>query len=95
MSEKEVASIPFFVHEATVERLERINKRWFIMALVVFILFVLTNAGWIVYESQFVTYEIEQDVKAQDATALVTGIGDVTHGAYPTEDQGQGAENQR
>lgn len=67
MSEKEVASIPFFVHEATVERLERINKRWFIMALVVFILFVLTNAGWIVYESQFTTEEYSVELTQDSA----------------------------
>lgn len=86
MSEKEVASIPFFVHEATVERLERINKRWFIMALVVFILFVLTNAGWIVYESQFATYEVEQTVDTGDGAAIVAGVGDAAYGESASED---------
>lgn len=86
MSEKEVASIPFFVHEATVERLERINKRWFIMALVVFILFVLTNAGWIVYENQFATYEVEQTVDTGDGATFVAGVGDVAYGESASED---------
>ena len=86
MSEKEVASIPFFVHEATVERLERINKRWFIMALVVFILFVLTNAGWIAYENQFATYEVEQTVDTGDGAAFVAGVGDVAYGESASED---------
>lgn len=86
MSENEVASIPFFVHEATVERLERINKRWFIMALVVFILFVLTNAGWIVYENQFATYEVEQTVDTGYGAAFVAGVGDVAYGESASED---------
>lgn len=65
MDEQNVASVPFFVHEATVERLERANKRWFVLALVIFVLFVATNAGWLIYESQFVdeqySVEVTQD----------------------------------
>ena len=53
--------IPFVAHEAEVVRLERIVKKLWILALVIFSLFVLTNAGWIWYESQFETVEITQE----------------------------------
>lgn len=64
-TEQEAVTIPFFVHEAEVSRMERVNKRLWIALLVIFIALVGTNAGWIIYESQFqdevYTYELQQD----------------------------------
>lgn len=59
------AQIPYYVHEMEMTRLERINKRLWIFLLIIFIALVGTNAGWIVYESQFMdesySYEVTQD----------------------------------
>lgn len=59
------AQIPYYVHEMEMTRLERLNKRLWIFLLIVFIALVGTNAGWIIYESQFqdevYSYEVSQD----------------------------------
>ena len=64
-TEQEAVTIPFFVHENEMVRLERLNKRWFIAFLIAIIILFVTNAGWIVYESQYqdevYTYELQQD----------------------------------
>ena len=63
--EQKSAQIPYYVHEMEMTRLERINKRLWIFLLIIFIALVGTNAGWIVYESQFMdesySYEVTQD----------------------------------
>lgn len=48
-------NVPYIVHESSLARMERINKRLWIALLLVICLFVATNAGWIWYESQFET----------------------------------------
>ena len=61
----ETAQIPFFVHEADMTRLERTNKRMWILVLLLVIALVGSNVGWILYESQFTdevySYELTQD----------------------------------
>ena len=41
------------VHESDLDRLERINKRWFVAWLITFLLLVGCVAGFIYYESQW------------------------------------------
>lgn len=48
---KETTSIPFFVHEGILARFERINKRLWITVILLIVLLVGTNAGWLYYES--------------------------------------------
>ena len=55
------ASIPFYVHEGEINRLERINKRFFILLLIVFFALVGTNAYWIWYESRYEDVVVTQD----------------------------------
>lgn len=63
--EQKSAQIPYYVHEMEMTRLERLNKRLWIFLLIVFVALIGTNAGWIIYESQFqdevYTYEVQQD----------------------------------
>ena len=69
MTTNDVAQIPYFVHEGDLARMERSNKRMFILCIILIILFTTTNGAWIWYESQFedvVTTEVTQDV-VQDA----------------------------
>lgn len=78
---KEPAYIPYFVHEAEMDRLERLNKRWFIIALIIFLAFIGTNAGWIWYESQFedqVVTESYTSTADGNSTAVANGDGSVT-----------------
>ena len=65
----EIKTVPYFVHEGDLARMERSNKRMFILCIILIILFTTTNGAWIWYESQFedvVTTEVTQDVM-QDA----------------------------
>lgn len=54
MEEKQ---IPFFVHEADMTRMERSNHRLWILCIVLMLILVATNAGWIWYESQWEVYD--------------------------------------
>lgn len=56
------AMIPFAASEAQSERLERTNKRMFIIILLLVILLVGTNMAWLWYESQFETIETYEEV---------------------------------
>ena len=81
--------IPYFSHEGDMARMERSNKRLWIIILVLIISLIGTNAGWIYYESQLQVIEekteIEQDVKADDGDAVVSGIGDINYGTSEAE----------
>ena len=59
--DENVAMIPYYVHEGEMTRMERVVKRLWIALLIIFLAFVGTNLGWIIYESQFETISYEQD----------------------------------
>ena len=40
------------------------SKRWFIIAIIELIIIITTNAGWLIYESQFETVTEEQTQEA-------------------------------
>lgn len=71
--------VPYIVHEGTVDRLERIIRRMWILCIVMFVAFVASNAVWIWYEGQFVdTTTITQEVSADSSShAVVSGVGDI------------------
>lgn len=50
-------SVPFVVHESMMARAVRSAKRMWILVLVLILLLVGSNVGWLVYESQFETVE--------------------------------------
>lgn len=78
-AEERVAEIPFFVHEADMARLERTNKRLFIVVFVLILSLIGTNCGWLYYESQFQVEQttVEQEVDTGEGDAVVVGIGDI------------------
>ena len=86
------AMIPYYVHEGEMVRMERVNKRLFIAFIIVLIMLFATNIGWIIYESQFETVDIDQQVETGDSPAVVSGMGDAIYGYYPTDDQSEGEE---
>lgn len=79
-----------WVHESEVTRLERIIKRLWILCIIIFLAFVISNGLWIYYESQWEVVEtsqsVEQDIESGDGDTIVTGIGDV-YGASEAEGQ--------
>ena len=71
--------IPYFVHEEEINREEHHTKRWFYVWVATFIALVLTNIGWIVYESRYEdvvteTYTAETE---KGGTAVANGDGSV------------------
>lgn len=85
MDEQQVM-IPYYAHEGEMSRMERINKRWFVAFLIVLVMLFATNAGWIIYEHQFETYDIQQAVETGQGDAAVAGIGDAINGQNNAED---------
>lgn len=51
--------IPYTVHESDMARMERTNKRVWILCIILIAMLLGTNAGWLWYESQFDYYETE------------------------------------
>ena len=83
-------NIPFVVHEADMTRMERTNRRVWILCIILVILLFGTNAGWLYYESQFEivetsSQEVQQEIDTGDGDATVVGIGDINNGESKTD----------
>ena len=63
----EEKSVPFYVHEADMTRMERSNHRLWILCIILTLILVITNCGWIWYESQWEVYEETTQEVTQDA----------------------------
>ena len=93
--QEKAVHIPYYVHEMEMTRLDRINKRLWIILIVIFLAFVGTNAGWIVYENQFETVSVEQQVDSGEGPAIVSGTGNAVYGKgeaennIPTQEDGR------
>ena len=72
--------IPYFSHEGDMARMERANKRLWIVILVLIVALIGSNAGWLYYQSQF-TDEITIDAKQDGSGVNIVGGEDVTYGA--------------
>ena len=80
MEENKMPDVPYLAHEEEMTRMERNVKRWFIGWIITFAALILTNIGWIVYESQYQdvvteTYTAETD---SGGTAIANGDGSVS-----------------
>lgn len=80
MEDRKDENISYFVHEGEMARMERNSKRLFIMWIITFAALVLTNVGWMYYESQYQdvvteSYSAETD---QGGNAIANGSGEVT-----------------
>ena len=85
--ELENDKIPFAVYESLGDRLNIANKRLFILSIVLTILLVFTNLGWLYYESQ---YQIEQTTMIdaeQDGDVNIIGGGNVDYGSKSSDNK--------
>ena len=84
--------ISLYTHEAETARLERIIKRLWILAIIIFAALIVTNGAWIYYESQWEVVEeatetVTQNVEASgDSDAVLAGIGDAFNGSESETD---------
>ena len=72
-------TVPYIVHEGTMARAEIMIKRLWITILLLIVLLVGTNAGWIWFESQFeysqTTQEVTQESNHGDNSFIGGDIG--------------------
>lgn len=74
-------------HEGDMARMERANKRLWVVIIILIIALIGSNAAWIYYESQFIDeVSVEQDVDTGQGDAFVNGIGDFNYGQSETKD---------
>ena len=87
MEERENVSVPYLVHESVLARMERTIKRLWILCIVLIVLFVGTNAGWLYYESQFEeTTTVTQSTSWDgDSNVVLNGTGEVTYNERSSE----------
>ena len=77
-------NVPYIVHEASMARMERQIKRLWIALIVAVCLLFASNAGWLIYESQFETITYEQGGE---------GINTVNYGEQGDLNKGAEREN--
>ena len=83
-TDKAPASVPYVVHESAMARAERQTKSlvWVIVLLIV--LLVGSNVGWMIYENSFEEvmteeYQIEQDAESGNNNSIING-GEIVNG---------------
>ena len=68
--------VDYLVYEQSQVRTDRVNRRSFIIIIILIVALVGTNAGWIYYENQFTdistTYEAEQKIENGTGNAIIT-----------------------
>jgi abortive infection bacteriophage resistance protein len=74
-------TISYLAYESAMARMERANKRSFIIILILIFALIATNTGWIIYESQFETVETTIEAEQNGAEVNIVGGGDVSYGA--------------
>lgn len=63
MNDEKKEIVSYIAFEGEMTRMERVNHRLFILCIVLIVALLVTNIGWIIYESQFEYYtELSQDV---------------------------------
>ena len=74
-TDKNPASVPYVVHESAMARAERHTRAliWVIVLLIV--LLVGSNVGWMIYENSFEDYVITQDVEQDSDNGTNNFVG--------------------
>lgn len=70
--------VPFAVHESAMARMERTIRRLWILLIVVIVLFVGSNAAWILYENSFEDISITQE-NEDGYNNFIGNDGDITN----------------
>ena len=74
-------TVPYYVHEGEMARQERHIKRLWVLCIIIFVTLIGTNAGWLIYESQFedVSMTVTQDTPSGN-NSFVGHDGDIVYG---------------
>ena len=85
-----------YVYEGAQARLERSNKRLWILSIILIAVLLLTNAAWIVYEAQFQTIEETTQVTQENENGYNNYIGndgDINNGKAKSDNNKNGKTN--
>ena len=58
-------NVPYIAYEAELSRMERMNRRLWIIVLVLIAALIVTNAAWLYYENQFEDVSVSQEVQQE------------------------------
>lgn len=58
-------NVPYIAYEAELSRMERMNRRLWIVVLVLIAALIVTNAAWLYYENQFEDVSVSQEVQQE------------------------------
>ena len=84
--QKDITTIPYFAHEGEMNRLERVNRRQFVLILILIIALVGTNLAWIVYENSFTDVETTIEAEQDGSGVNIVGGGDISYGTESESD---------
>ena len=58
-------NVPYIAYEAELSRMERMNRRLWIVVLVLIAALIVTNAAWLYYENPFEDVSVSQEVQQE------------------------------
>ena len=64
--QKQAEPIPFIAYESGMARMERTNKRLWVVVIILIVALIASNAGWIYYESSFIDESIIVEQENED-----------------------------
>ena len=76
--------ITYYEHEAEMARSELHARRWMVAAVVAFIVFCVSNIGWIIYESQYSDVVMTENT-LDGGGVNIMGSGDINYGDQTEE----------
>lgn len=78
------SSVSYIAFESTCSRLERSNRRFFILCIILIVTLIASNTAWVIYENQFedvvLTQEVDQEADGEGENAFVGGDYNVNEG---------------
>ena len=91
MDNNDCAMIPYFAHEGEMARMERANKRLWIVVILLIVCLVGSNLAWVIYESQFQDVVIEQDADTSfGGNNYMNGTGEFSYGTRTPDNSDSG-----
>lgn len=86
-------SVPLAVHENLRAQSNVDKRRLWIVVIILIVLLFGSNLAWLVYESQYENYTVEQEVDTGSGDATVIGVEDY-NGEGKTESNGASEEDE-
>ena len=75
-------NVPYVAYESSMVRLERTNRRVWILCIILIVSLLATNIGWIIYENQWEYVDSTQIEAEQDGSGInIVGNGDIHYGS--------------